>query len=124
MRPIVCASEVANKNFREILPTVDVVAGQTVQPSPSRPLQHQRSIAYSHMPAAAGDAGCFHVVCQPVLRLCRSVILGSVSREGESLGESLRPNAVSEARRTGCSLLFSLLSSFQQLDAVPGVILV
>src|SRR3954463_15538314 len=123
MWSIVCASEVANKNLREILPTIDVVGRQAVQPSTSRPLQHQRTIAYSHMPAAAGNVDCCHVVCQPVRRLRRAVILGCVSGQGESLGELLGLNAVSKTRRTGCTFPFLLLSSLQQLDAMPGIVL-
>src|SRR4051812_44285863 len=75
------------------------------------------------MPAAAGDADCCHVICQPVLRLRRAIVLGCVSRQGESLGESLYPNAVSEACLAGCSFLFLPLSSLQQLDAMPGIVL-
>src|SRR3954468_23830451 len=74
------------------------------------------------MPVATGNADCCHVVGQPVLCLCRAVILGCVSRQGESLGESLGPNAVSETRRAGCSFPLLLLSSLQQVDAMPGII--
>src|ERR1041385_1426455 len=70
-----------------------------------------------------GDADCGHVICQPVLWLNRVVILGGVSGKGESLGELLSPNAVPETRWAGCSLLFSLCISFQQLNAMPGIVL-
>ena len=78
---------------------------------------------YSYMPTAVGNADCRHVICQPVLWLNGAVVLGCVSRQGESLGESLGPNAVSETCWAGCSLLFLPCFSFQQLDAMPGIVL-
>src|SRR3954471_14833771 len=75
------------------------------------------------MPTAAGNADYGHVICQPVLCLNGAVVLGCVSGQGESLGETLGPNAVSETRWVGCSLLLLPCFSFQQLNAVPCIVL-
>src|SRR3954463_11866929 len=55
---LICAGEVAHECIVEIIPTIDVVRGQAVQPRPSSSLKHERCIPNCHPLAASRDADC------------------------------------------------------------------
>src|SRR3954462_10619444 len=90
--PVICASEVVSERTGEILPAIDTVLGQTVQPGPSRALQHERCIADCYAPIASCNLDCCQVIGQPVFGLHSTIVLWGISRQREAFGKLLRSN--------------------------------
>ena len=98
--------EVADEDFREVQPAVDVVGLEAVEPGACRALQHERDVlhGYAHVAIRYADSG--RVVDEPILWLHRAVVLGRVSGEREPFGEGLVADAGAKAWRADIVFFF------------------
>ena len=73
-QPLVGAGEVADEDFSEIYPAVDVAGLQAVQPCLGRALEHERNVFYGYMLVAVHYADCRGIVSQLIFRLHSTVV--------------------------------------------------
>ena len=80
-RPLVCAGEIADEDFREVYPAVDAVGLEAVQPSACHALKHERDVLHGNALVAVRYADGRGLVDQPVLRLHGAIVFWRVSWE-------------------------------------------